>query len=147
MKQAVFLVVMVGISLAVVFGQVSFDNAKALEPIETDDVVVVLEVPVLKEGAVRPGIPDELRRLRRIDYYIYDSNRAGATTSCLIVMVLPKEHVPELRAAVEKYQAVREVELAEVAGMAAQYPGIEPGIARLAARVANADTPMAVVKD
>ena len=147
MKQIFFLVTMIGLLLAVGFGQGAFDNKKSLEPLEIDDVVVMVEVPVLLDGAMRPDIPAELRRLRRIDYYIYDSERRDLVTKCLAVMVLPKEHVPEFREVLEKYNGVREVVIEELSVLQVKYPTILEDVSRMAARVADAELSIAIVKD
>lgn len=65
-----------------------------------DDVVVMVKAPIKWTGkSLRPDIPYEIRKLRRNDTIIYDSDKDGSPPlTCILVMVVPKENEAELLA-------------------------------------------------
>ena len=70
-----------------------------------DDVVIIIKAPVMFiSGNLSPDIPHDLWKLRRADSIIYDSDKNGSqATSCLVVMIVPKENAAELIARVSEY--------------------------------------------
>ena len=66
--------------------------------LKKDDVIVIVRAPVdIKPGRLTPKISYEVRKLRRSDTVIYDSDKDGSpVTSCLIIMIVPKENVSEI---------------------------------------------------
>jgi len=66
--------------------------------LKIDDVIITVRAPVdIKPGRLTPKISYEIRKLRRSDTIIYDSDKDGSpTTSCLIIMIVPIENADEI---------------------------------------------------
>jgi len=105
-KRSLLFTIILTLCLSAFAAPVALSDAEMVDltmsKIASDDVVVIIKAPVkITPRTVRPDISREIRKLRRSDQIIYDSDKDGAVaTTCLIIMIVPKENVAELIARV-----------------------------------------------
>lgn len=107
LKRSLLFTILLTLSISAFCAPVALSDSEMVnltqELMLKDDVVVIVSAPVfIYRGKTRVAISEDIRKLRRSDNIIYDSDKDGSVaTRCLVIMLVPKENVAELIARID----------------------------------------------
>lgn len=134
-------IVMALVSLVGLLVAQTFDLAKTREEIKTTDLIVVVRVPVIEDGTLRPNIPKVIRELRKTDIVLYDTDDIDTAQSAIVVMVVPAENIGEMNKRLAEHPSIEVMTEPEVRALRDIFSQSERALDHLKDRVRFALTP------